>query len=253
MDRLADGHRLLYLDQRGSGRTSLGDAQGLSLERSFADLLSLLDGLDLARTVLLGHSIGGNIVMLFAAAHPDRVSSLVIAMPGPPFDNDGMAWEELEAAMTARRTPADDEEMGLIQRSDAFNRREPEAVEAFIRNLYMPFFTDRATGATFRYGLSRHGAATAVEQEAMLFGDLDTAAAFAGLSRISSPTLVLSAELDPIPESFAVRVAAAIPGAVHHRLNGAGHFAFVEMPDAFFGVVTRFLASSFHVSSGTFP
>jgi proline iminopeptidase len=244
MDRLADSHQVIYFDQRGSGRTPLGDVPGLSLEQSFADVVSLLDGLGLARTSVLGHSMGGNIAMLFAAGHRDRVGSLVLAMPGPPFAEAGMAWEELESAMGTRRTAADDQEMAALQRSDAFRQREPEAVETFIRNMYAPFFVDHDAGMTFPYGIGANGAATAVEQEGMLFGELDTAAALAGLRNVTSPTLVLSAELDPIPESFAVRLAAAIPGAVHHRLSGAGHFAFIEAPDTFFPPVTEFLAAN---------
>jgi pimeloyl-ACP methyl ester carboxylesterase len=155
-----------------------------------------------------------------------------------------MAWEPLEAAMSALRTPADDEEMGQIQHSDAFKHREPAAVEAFIRNMYLPFFADRAVGATFPYAITENGAATAVEQEGMLFGDLDTAAAIASLASIRSPTLVLSAELDPIPEWFAVRLADAVPGAIHRRLPGAGHFAFVEQPERFLAAVREFLAAT---------
>ncbi|MEO8639262.1 MAG: alpha/beta fold hydrolase [Chloroflexota bacterium] len=244
MDRLADGHRVIYPDQRGSGRSALGDAPGLSIDRSIADLVSVLDDLGVDQAAVLGHSIGGNIAMLFAAAHPDRVSRLVAAMPGPPFDSAGMAWEQLEAAMTALRTPADDEGMASIQQSEAFTRREPAGVEAYIRNMYLPFFTDRATATTIPYAITAHGAATAVEQEGMLFGQLDTAAALASLSMIKCPTLVLSADLDPIPESFAERLADAIPGAVHQRLTGAGHFAFLEQPDAFFGAVESFLAAN---------
>jgi len=244
MDRLADGFRVIYLDQRGSGRSPLGEAEGLSLDQSMADVVALLDGLDLARVAVLGHSIGGNIAMLFAAAHPERVSSLVVAMPGPPFTEEGIAWEALEAGMAPLRTPADDEEMASIQKSEAFLRREPAAVEAYIRNMYMPFFTDRTTGATIRYAFSEHGAATAVEQESMLFGDLDTNAALASLGKITSPTLILSGELDPIPASFAIRLADAIPGAVHRRLPAAGHFAFLEQPDAFFGAVSQFLSTT---------
>jgi len=243
MDRLSDEFRVIYFDQRGGGRSPLGDAEGLSLDRSIADIVALLDGIGLSRAAILGHSIGGNLAVLFAAAHPDRVSRLVAAMPGPPFDERGMAWEALEAAMSALRTPEDDEEMDRIQHSDDFKRREPVAVEAFIRNMYLPFFTDRAAAAALPYALTENGAATAQEQEDMLFGSLDTAAAIAGLTGIRSPTLVLSGQLDPIPESFAVLLADTIPGAIHRRLPGAGHFAFVEQPEPFFAAVREFLTA----------
>jgi pimeloyl-ACP methyl ester carboxylesterase len=244
MDRLGDSFRVVYFDQRGSGRSSLGEADGLSLARSVADLVALLDGLDLAQASVLGHSIGGNLAMLFAAAHPNRVTSLILAMPGPPFDRHGMAWVELESAMAALRTTGDDEELAHILQTDGFKRRDPAGVEAYIRNLYRPFFVDRAIAATIPYRLSEHGAATAVEQESMLFGNLDTAAALASLSGIGCPALVLSAELDPIPSSFAARLVEAIPAGTHRHLDSAGHFAFLEAPDEFFEAVVGFLAAS---------
>jgi pimeloyl-ACP methyl ester carboxylesterase len=244
MDRLSDDFRVIYFDQRGGGRSALGEAKGLSLEGSKSDLAGLLDSLGLDRTALLGHSMGGNLAMLFAAAHPERVGRLVVAMPGPPFDEQGMAWEALESAMSALGTPADDEEMGRIQQSEAFRRREPAGVEAFIRNMYLPFFTDRVVAATIPYAITENGAATGVEQEGMLFGDMDTAAALASLARITAPTLVLSAERDPIPEWFAQRVTDAIPGAVHRRLPAAGHFAFLEQPEPFFAAVREFLTAT---------
>lgn len=243
MDRLGESCRVVYFDQRGSGRSSLGEVDGISVERSVADLVALLDGLGLAQTSVLGHSIGGNLAMLFAAAHPNRVTSLILAMPGPPFDREGMAWEELESAMAALRTTTDDGELAHILQTDGFKRRDPAEVEAYIRNVYRPFFVDRAIAATIPYRLSQNGAATAVEQESMLFGNLDTAAALASLSGLACPALVLSAELDPIPASFAARLVEAIPGATHRRLASAGHFAFLEAPDEFFEAVVGFLAA----------
>jgi lipase len=50
-----------------------------------ADLVALLDQLELARAVLVGHSLGAYIVSRLAVKHPDRVSALVLVDGGLPI------------------------------------------------------------------------------------------------------------------------------------------------------------------------
>ena len=50
-------------------------------DEAYAVLPDVLDRLELERVALLGHSDGGSIALLFAAAHPERVSALVLEAP----------------------------------------------------------------------------------------------------------------------------------------------------------------------------
>lgn len=242
MDRLGVAYRVIYYDQRGGGNSPLGDAPRLSLNNAIADLAALLDGLGIERTRLLGHSLGADTVALFASRHADRVDALVVANPGPPFDVE--AVEALESEMMSRRSSRDNEALEAIQASEAFQDREPAAVEAFIRNIYQPFFLDRANSDAAPYNFTKNSAATAVDQEPVLFQDFDTASAWSGLADITSPTMVVYAELDPIPESFARGLAGAIPGAQFLFLPGTSHFAYMETPDLFFPPILEFFRGS---------
>jgi proline iminopeptidase len=241
MDRLADSFRLIYYDQRGSGSSPLGDAERLRFDIAIADLAALLDGLGLEKAHLLGHSLGGDTVALFASRHPNRVEALVVTNPGPPFDPEGM--EALESEMMSRRPHEDNEALEEIRTSEAFQSGEPAAVEAFIRNIYQPFFLDRANSDAAPYNFTANSAATVLDQESVLFEDFDREAAWSGLSNVKSRTLVVYAELDPIPESFARGIVDAIPGAQFQFLPGTNHFAFMETPDLFFPPVKKFLQS----------
>lgn len=86
---LARTHRLLALDSRGHGRSTLGDVP-LSYPRLEADVLAVMDALGLARAAFLGFSDGGITAMRLASFHPDRVQSLAVAgaqwrlLPGDP-------------------------------------------------------------------------------------------------------------------------------------------------------------------------
>jgi non-heme chloroperoxidase len=85
---LADGHRVLAVDQRGHGQ-SLAGSDEYSIDRLARDLLQMLEDLDVRSAVLAGHSMGGMVALQAAARSPSelagRVSSLVLmATTGGP-------------------------------------------------------------------------------------------------------------------------------------------------------------------------
>jgi class 3 adenylate cyclase len=79
-DRLASFSRLICLDKRGSG---LSDPVPLgaipTIEEWMHDVCTVLDDLGSSRAALLGHGEGGAMALLFAATHPERTHSLVLA------------------------------------------------------------------------------------------------------------------------------------------------------------------------------
>lgn len=76
--------RLIAPDLRGRGRSTAftGDF-GLARQRD--DLRAILDVQDLERVVVAGHSMGGFVAMLLAAAEPDRVREVVLIDGGLPL------------------------------------------------------------------------------------------------------------------------------------------------------------------------
>lgn len=73
----AETHRVLLFDARNHGRSPYDDEH--SYLGMVADLLHLLDGREIARASLIGHSMGGKTVLEFARLHPDRCDRLVVA------------------------------------------------------------------------------------------------------------------------------------------------------------------------------
>jgi proline iminopeptidase len=160
LDALAEEFELIYYDARGSGQTELGDTPELTFARAVADLEGLRAGLGIERCSVLGHSLGGHVAFLYAARYPERVEALLLVDVGPPFAEDEAS--ELGSAMTSSRTPEDDARLEEIQGSDAFQRREPEAVEDYILNIYAPFFRDRRSIETVELGFTPITAANAL-------------------------------------------------------------------------------------------
>lgn len=69
--------RVLALDTRGHGRSPRGEAP-FTIRQFTRDLLAFLDARGIERAHLLGFSDGGNIALVFALAHPERVGKLVL-------------------------------------------------------------------------------------------------------------------------------------------------------------------------------
>lgn len=92
---LAQDLRILAVDQRGHGRSTLpAVVEGRETWDGFRDdLLALLTHLDLREVVLSGHSMGGTASLLAQAEAPERVRSVVlfdpVIMTAPPPGMEG--------------------------------------------------------------------------------------------------------------------------------------------------------------------
>lgn len=84
VSRLAETHRVIVPDNRGHGEsTNTGDAGSYSIETLVADLTNFIDELGLSKVHLLGHSLGGMVVMRYALSAPERLASLILMDTSP--------------------------------------------------------------------------------------------------------------------------------------------------------------------------
>lgn len=100
---LRAGYRVLVPDQRGFGRSQpMGSPYDQALEVRVADLVGLVQALNIDEVALVLHDWGGPVGLAFAASHPQAVRSLVVmstwAWPDPaPFHTSIMPWRLLHA------------------------------------------------------------------------------------------------------------------------------------------------------------
>ena len=85
LDPWADEFQLVYYDQRGSGRTPLGDMHDDWFTGAVEDLDGLRDALGLDTINIVGHSAGAHLAALYAGLHPKTMSALVLLNSGPPL------------------------------------------------------------------------------------------------------------------------------------------------------------------------
>ena len=90
-ERLGGFARCLGFDRRGAGASDPVEGAP-SLEQQMDDLIAVLDAADFRQTALLGTGDVARMMALFAASHPDRVSSLILNGPAAA-GSDGLSPE----------------------------------------------------------------------------------------------------------------------------------------------------------------
>ena len=77
MDYFSKRYRVIAVDTRGHGKSPRGTAP-FTIRQFAEDLLDFMDQMKIDKAVLLGFSDGGNIALIFAMAHPERVEKLIL-------------------------------------------------------------------------------------------------------------------------------------------------------------------------------
>jgi len=223
-DAFTRHYRTIRHDLRGFGRSPMVEGP----YSHHADLLALLDALDIGRSAFVGCSMGGGAVIDFALENPERVDSLVLvgsAVGGFEFDEGTpQEWDELVAA----------DEAGDLERVSELEvrmwvdgpRRGPEVVDPAVRDLVR--------------GMNL----IALKNEALELGEereLQPPAA-TRLSQIRAPTLVLVGEVDRTRTLAAADLLAKdLPNARKVVMPGTAHLPNMERPEEFNRLVLDFL------------
>jgi proline iminopeptidase len=227
--------RMVYLDQRGSGRSERPWTGDYTMATLVEDIEGVRRHLGGSRIVLVGHSFGGTLALEYAAAYPERVAGLVFVAGlwdaprqggyrcermlalHPEEEDDGGACEWFWRLPADRREAA---QAALMFPDDAVRVRQ-DSVEAAsgLRN------TGELSSALFRAGLPQYR--------------------FTAQDRLAMPVLVISGRHDGAAVSRGLReLAELLPAASFIEYEGSGHFVYLDEPERFARDVTAFVAAT---------
>jgi proline iminopeptidase len=231
---LIDTAQIIYLDQRGSGRSDTGSPAGWTWQQWADDVAAFCRTLDVTRPVLVGTSSGALVALHCAARHPDLVAGLILDSPlGVPTS--------------------------LAETLEVFERRGGPPAREAARRYLSGDTSDQATTAWKTHALPLYGDSVAqadMEQRrarARLNENVQThfgsgacgpAEATDHLPAITCPTLILAGENDPVvPAAATRRLAASFTNAAVtlEILPGIGHGTFRQSTQQTFTHVRRFI------------
>ncbi|UOQ73286.1 alpha/beta fold hydrolase [Hymenobacter cellulosilyticus] len=106
---LEQSFQMIYLDQRGSGRSASDPAKNYAIERLVQDLEDVRQQLGLEKWVVMSHSFGGIIATAYASKYPERVQGLVLAnsILNLPASMESTATNGYKLLPEASRPPLD--------------------------------------------------------------------------------------------------------------------------------------------------
>lgn len=231
---MTDSAQLVYLDQRGSGRSERGDPAKWTWRQWADDVAEFCRQLGISRPILVGASSGGLVAMHCAIRHPGLVAGLVLDSPlGVPTTLD-----ETVSVFGQRGGPA---AAGAALRYLS-GEMSPQ-VERDWAELCMPLYGSGTEGdRDLAERLSRCLLNDDVQRHFRQGGCGPTELTAAELQAITCPTLVLAGQDDPVsPAAAAQRLTAAIRHARIRVFPGVGHGVCRQAPYQAFANLRPFL------------
>ena len=215
------------LDQRGHGDSAWADPPDYSYERYAADLAEVVEKLDLRDFVLIGHSMGGTVTLVYAANYPGRVGKLVIVDSTLQMTEDRVA--------TLR-------EVGTRRGSHYATREE-----------FVARYRLRPAGTTAGTGIIRHLAGQSGRQVAdgswqhkfdrNVYATREAVDGLPCWNRIQIPALLVKGDRSQriTPHVFA-EVQARCPQVELAEVSNSDHHVTLDNPSGFAHAVKAFLA-----------
>jgi proline iminopeptidase len=242
---LGRSRELILPNTRGTGDSEVpADPAAYRCDRVARDVEALRADLGLDQMDLLGHSAGGNVALLYAAAHPERVGHLILLTPG--VSALGLTFSDEDQLAVMRRRAAEpwfESAWAAVAAAEGGD----ESAETTLG--WQPFRYGRwddAARAHAAAGLAEQ--APAVRAGFYAEGAFDPPATRAALAGLTAPVLVYAGELDAAaPPGLLAGVAG--PGGLFPRWEltvqpGAGHFPWLDDPAWFAAALTAFLAGA---------
>jgi pimeloyl-ACP methyl ester carboxylesterase len=234
---LAPGFRTIAIDLPGFGDSDKPFPAAYDAPFFARWVAALMDALELDRTHLLGHSMGGRVALEVAMRHPERIDRLVLMTPS-------MAW--LADRPWAPALKLVRPELGFLQPAPK------NFVEGIIKRVVPQsdsHFVAPALDEFLRSYLSPRGRVAFYAAARNIYLE-DPKRFWSGLEALSPEALFIWGRRDGlVPIGFARHVRERLPAARHCELD-CGHVPQLERPAQLHAAITRFLRAKAQAPGG---
>ncbi len=225
----ASRYRVVTYDARGQGRTEVPTDPALYSQPTMVeDLHQLLRHLRISRAVIGGLSMGGNVALNLALAHPEMVRALLVCDTGAGSD------EPDEWARKVRRWIGMLESQGVEAFADDYIA-DPILADYADRSPDAKQFLRAAITSSTALGLARGlGGVVGNRPSIYTLGDR--------LAALRVPTSIVVGDRDHWCTKVSEFMAASIPGAKLVVIKDSGHMTNLEQPAQFNAAVEDLLS-----------
>lgn len=213
---LSQNYRVIIPDLRNHGQSPHSPV--FNYDAMTADILELMDDLNLDQAVILGHSMGGKVAMQFALQNPELTERLIVVdMSMRRYDGRQLHSDIIQAMMSIDFT--------TIESRTEVNRQlentiHDERVRLFIlKNLY------RKTRSQLDWRLNLSDINQNIDY---IFDGISS------YTQYNGPALFIKGEhSDYILDSDKPKIIQCFPKAIFQTVLGAGHWVQADNPEGF--------------------
>jgi proline iminopeptidase len=241
---LAKHHRLVFMDERGSGRSErLANFKGYTLDNLACDADAVRRALGLNTVDVMGHSFGGILAQAYAIKYPSSVRRLILASTGSSASRINADFKLIKDSLApALRAQIDAQELkGIIGADGAqlpeYRKLADEAEESYEYVGRPPQWDGHDDAIGWDVLNEIWGSRSDFHIDGNLAGfDLVPA-----LRKLHMPTLIILGDHDLVSTATAEETHTAIRNSQVIILGHSGHMTFVDQMDAFLRDVSAFL------------
>jgi proline iminopeptidase len=249
---LARSHRLVFIDERGSGRSAkLEDPTGYTVENMVEDVEAVRRALDLGQIALLGHSYGGVLAQAYALKYQQNLTHLVLCSTFHSTSRMNAVFRQMMAKMSPelRARIEKMERAGLYGHGKDYekNRYTADYMVAAWGEGYFPYLYQRRPDANYDPVASGNMSWDLYREmwgsngEFVIDGNLKSVEYGDRLPTIKVPTLITVGDHDECAPALSEEMNKAISGSKLVVLPQSGHMTFVDQTALFNRTVEEFL------------
>ncbi len=252
---LARTNRLIFIDERGSGRSQkLEDTSAYTVENMAEDVEDVRLALELGKISLLGHSYGGVLAQAYAFKYPENLSHLILCSTFHSTSKMNEVFKKIKAKMAPELLARIEkmEKEGLYGHGKDYEkgRYTAEYMTAAWGEGYFPYLYQKSPDANFdpvangNMAWDLYRAMWGSNGEYVIDGNLKSVEYTERLSSITIPTLITVGDNDECAPSLSEEMHQKIKGSELVIFPKSGHMTFVDQPTLFISSVNEFLNPS---------
>jgi len=249
---LAKSHRLIFIDERGSGRSQkVSEPAGYTIEQMVEDVEGIRKAFHIQKIDLLGHSFGGTLAQAYALKYPENLSHLILASTWSSTKKMNQVLAKMKDKMDpeARKRLDAMEKKGLFGNGRPYerNRYTNDYMVAAWGDGYFPFLYqkrpdpnyDPVANGIMSWDLYR--VMWGSDGEFVITGNLKSVEYTDRLASLNVPTLLIVGDHDECDPELSRDMQAKIKDSKLVVVPSAGHMTFVDQPEIFAHAVDEFL------------
>ncbi len=245
-------NRLVFIDERGSGRSEkLDDPAGYTVENMVEDVEAVRQELHLGKISLLGHSYGGVLAQAYAFKYQQNLSHIILCSTFHSTQKMNEVFNQIKTKMAPelRKKIDDMEQAGLYGRGKDYekNRYSNDYMTAAWGDGYFPYLYQNRPDPNYD-PISSGGMAWDLYREMwgssgeyLIDGNLKSVEYAERLSTIHVPTLITVGDHDECAPSLSEEMHQKIAGSKLTVFPKSGHMTFVDQPALFIRTIDEFL------------